>query len=60
MSRKPNDRKNRKSCPHGQMLPSGRRRTVAGPSELNHWILCMDRFPLMLEVEAKSEHTLPV
>lgn len=42
-SRKPNDRKNRKSCPLGQMLPSGRRRTVAGPSELNNCILCMDR-----------------
>lgn len=42
-SRKPNDRKNWKSCPLGQMLPSGRRRAVAGPSEGNHWILCMDR-----------------
>lgn len=32
---------------------------VAGSLEGNHWILHMDVFPLMLDLEAKSKQMLP-
>lgn len=60
MSRKPNERKKQKSCPLGQTFPSSKEnsdRAITGKSLVYAWT---DRFPVMLEAEAKSEQMLPV
>lgn len=61
MSRKPNERKKQKSCPLGQTFPSSKEedseRAITGKSPV---YARTDRFPVMLEAEAKSEQMLPV